>query len=306
MGKRFLRYGIIVAVWLALLSGPVRMLSAREVVDEKGRVVTVPDRPERIVSLAPSLTEILFELGLGDRVAGVTTYSTYPPEAQSKPRVGSYVKINVEKVVSLRPDLAVATADGNDKETVERIAELGVPVYVVDPRSIRDVIRAIIDVGGVTGREEAARDLAGKLDARLQTVIDRARSLDKVRVLMQIGDQPFVTVSRGTIQDELISLAGGINVAGGETMPYPRLSMEEVLLRKPEVIVITSMKREGDFRAETAKWKRWPDIPAVKHSRIYVIDSDLMDRASPRLFDGLEQLFRLLHPQADHGRAGNR
>lgn len=268
---------------------------AREVVDEMGRGLTIPDNPERIVSLAPNVTEILFDLGLANRIVGVTDHCNYPPEALTKPRVGSYIQINVEQVLALNPDLAIGTADGNDRGQVELLTRMGVPVYVIYPRTIRDVLQSIINIGAITGKMKIAKEKSQILQDRLERVAQSARELKKVRVLMQIGANPFFTVNKGTIQSELITLAGGINVAGDIETRYPHLSMEEVLLRKPEVIIITSMKRNGDFTEEVNAWKRWSSIPAVRNSRIHVIDSDLVDRASPRLFDGLERLFELIH-----------
>jgi len=290
--KRLSAIFILVLLILPVWPGAVQ---ATVYVDEIGRKVDIPERPVRIVSFAPSITEILFDLGLGDRVAGVTNFSDYPPEARKKPRVGSYIQINVEQVLALNPDLIIATYDGNKRETVDTLASLGVPVYVVYPENIPALLKTITDIGAITGVKELAEQKSRDFRTRLENVAAKAAAQKKVRVLMQIGNSPFVTVGKHTIQDELITLAGGINVSGDSDIRYPQLSMEAVFERRPQVIIITSMKREGEFDPEVNAWKQWTSLPAVRDSRIYVINSDLVDRASPRVFDGLERLYELIH-----------
>ncbi len=290
--KRLFALFILMFSILACWPGPV---SAKMFTDEIGRNVDIPDNPTRIVSCAPSITEILYDLGLGDRVAGVTNFSDYPPEARKKPRVGSYIQINIEQVLALNPDLIIATYDGNKRETVDMLAGLGIPVYVVYPENIPALLKTIVDIGAITGVRELAEKRSQGFRERLEKVAQKAADQKKVRVLVQIGDSPFVTVGKDTIQDELIRLAGGLNVSGDSEIRYPQLSMEAVFERRPEVIIITSMKREGEFDSEINAWKQWKSLPAVKNSRIHVINSDLVDRASPRVFDGLEQLYELIH-----------
>lgn len=279
----------------ALFSGS--SAAARSLLDQAGRRVEIPDRPQRIVALAPSVTEIVFALGAGERLIGVTQHSTFPAAADRLPKVGSYVRLDIERIVGLRPDLCIAVKDGNPKAAVDRLQALGVAVYALDPRSVETVIGAILDLGVVLAAEPRAETLAAQMRARIEQVTRRATGADRrPRVFFQIGTAPIVSVGTLTFAHELIELAGGANVAAGAAA-YPRFSREQVLGLAPEVIVISSMDRAaGAVEESRREWARWPGIPAVRDGRIHIVDSDLFDRPSPRLVDGLEELARFIHP----------
>ncbi len=285
---------LFIAAGAALFGpGPAGSAEFRDALD---RVVRLDGPPSRIVSLAPNLTEILFAVGLGDRVVGVTRFSTYPPEAAQKPNVGSYVHLNAEKIVSLNPDLALGTVDGNERAVVRLLEKAGIPVYVVNPRKVRDVISVIREVGNVCGVPGRAEELAGMLDARMERVAREAASLPKPLVFIQINVRPIVTVNRNTFHHDVIRLAGGRNMTGQELATYPRISVEEVIRRGPDVILISSMSRSGEYEQARKNWLRWDSIPAVKAGRVHLVDSDLLDRPSPRIVEGLERVAGLLHP----------
>ncbi len=256
----------------------------------------LPEAPRRLVSLAPSLTEMVFAVGAGSRLVGVDRHSDFPPEARNLPRVGSYIHPDVERVVALRPDLVLAVQDGTPPHLLARLRYVGLSVHVADPRTLEGVIAAVLEVGNRVGAPEAARKLAGNLSRRLDRVKSlAARARRRPRVFFQLGVAPLVAAGSATFIDELITTAGGVNVAAGGS-PYPRFSQEQVLALRPQVIIITTMEREGLFEEVKAGWERWPQLPAAREGRIHLIDSDLVDRPGPRLFDGLEQVFRLLHP----------
>ncbi|MFP3869928.1 MAG: ABC transporter substrate-binding protein [Syntrophobacteria bacterium] len=264
--------------------------------DEAGRDVQVPEHIKRIVSLAPSITEIVFALGSGDRLVGVTRFSNYPPQTAALPKVGSYVQPSIEKILTLCPDLVIGIRDGNPKIVVDRLGQLGVPTYVVNPKSLDGVIRTINNIGRVIHAEPAAIELTGQMSRRIRRVQRRVSDNPKRAVFFQIGVEPIVSGGRGTFIDVLIRTAGGINVAG-EMTAYPHLSVEQVLAARPEVIFITSMARQQTFYQMKRFWQQWPGLPAVKNDRIHIIDSDLCDRPSPRIVEGLEMLARLIHPE---------
>jgi iron complex transport system substrate-binding protein len=266
--------------------------------DAVGRSVAIDRVPERIVTLAPSLTEIVYFLGLGERVVGVTRYSSFPPEAAAKPKVGSYVDLNVEQIVSLAPDLVIGTADGNQPAVVEILEKAGIPVYIVNPRNLHEVIDTVRDIGGVCGVPERAAALAAGLSARLDTIAAKTAGLGRPTVFLQVNARPIVTVSADTFSSDLIRLAGGRNMADGEPISYPRISVEEVIRQKPEVIVISSMDRGGAPEDARRAWLRLKLIPAAEQGRVHLVDSDLIDRPSPRVLEGLEILARLIHPDA--------
>jgi iron complex transport system substrate-binding protein len=281
----------------AVVCCPVPSLGGT-VTDQVGRKVTVPDNPRRVVSLAPNITEILFAVGAGDTVVGTALFTNYPPGTENIPTVGSYIKPNLERIIELAPDLVIATADGEKKAEINRLSSLGIPVYIINPKDLAGVVRTVREIGALVGRKESADRAASAMEGRIAGVKERVARLPKVRALLVLSMHPLITMSARTFQDELIASAGGINIAAGEPIRYPTLSMEEVIVRAPEVIVMTTMSHDEDYHALTAEWSRFGSIPAVKTGRVFVVDSDIVDRPSPRIVEGLEALARLLHPEA--------
>ena len=267
--------------------------------DALGRSITLTTPPIKIIPLAPSLTEILYFLGLGGRVVGVTQFSQYPPEAASKPKVGSYINLNVEKIISLSPDLVIGTSDGNARGVVNLLEQAGIPVFIVNPRNVREVIGTIAALGRVCGLPKRGSALSRKLTMRVDHIIKKTRLHDKPLVFLQINVKPIMTVNRHTFHHDLIRIAGGINMTGDEPITYPRISLEEVIRRRPDVILISSMERGGSFERARLDWLKWPSIPAAKNGRVYLMDSDLIDRPSPRIIGGLEAMARLIHPEVE-------
>jgi len=265
--------------------------------DALGREITVPAPPKRLIALAPNLTEILYALGLGDRVVGVTNHCNYPPEASLKPKVGSYIHLNVEQIISLSPDLVIGTVDGNERYVLELLEQARIKVFFVNPREVRQAIEAISTVGLVSGVPEKAWQISGQLSKRVDRVVELTGAQKTPLVFLQIHIQPIMSVNRNTVHHDLIHLAGGDNMTADESMTYPRISLEEVIRRKPEVILISSMEREGRFEKARQDWLQWTFIPAVQKRRVHLIDSDLIDRPSPRVVDGLEIMAKLLHPE---------
>lgn len=267
------------------------------VTDPVGRRMKIPQNPMRIISLAPNITEIVFALGQGHRLVGVTTYSDYPPQARRIQQIGSYVHPDLERIVSLAPDLCLAIKDGNPRDVVSRLESFGIPVYAVDPRDLNGVMAALSAMGGLLNTEDTAGRIVADMHRRIRAVEDRVMQADhRPRVFFQIGVSPIVSVGTHTFIHELIVQAGGINVAQGP-VPYPRFSREQVLDLAPEVIIITSMARTAVFNQVKAGWQQWPDLPAVRNDRIFIQESNLFDRPTPRLVDALEILARLIHPE---------
>ena len=271
--------------------------AARTFIDEVGREVTFSFPPQRIVSLAPNITEILFRLGLDEEIVGVSIHCNFPEKAKSKVRVGSYISLDFEKITSLRPDLIIATGAGNTRDMVDRLGKLGFHSYVLYPKNFDDILKSILYIGQVVNRDKEAKQITEEMRKRSQRVIELTKDLPRPKVFIQIADAPIVTVGKGSFADDLIRLAGGENIAGKEKEVYPRFGMEEILKRSPEVIVISSMNPKGDYQKILQEWNRWKTLPAVKNGRIHLIDSDLLDRPSPRIIDGLEELARVLHPE---------
>jgi len=286
-----------VLIGFILIMCAARESQARVFVDALGRVVPLPESPQRIVSLAPSITETLFALGLDREIAGVTMFSDYPAAALTKPKVGSFINISLEKVVALNPDLVIATADGNKKELILQLEALGLAVYVVNPQSFEDIFAMVGNVGKITAREEAAHRLVADLELRVRQIVSLVQAAQKPRVFFQIGIDPIVSVGRETVHHTLIHMAGGVNITQNIHISYPNLSVEEIIDKKPDVIIVSSMKRGGDFINVLREWRKWKNIPAVTNNRIHIINSDVTDHSSPRIVDGLEALAKIIHPE---------
>lgn len=270
---------------------------AKTIIDQLGRNVAVPDKPQRVVSLAPSITEIVFALDQGHRLQGVTTYSDFPPEAVKLPKVGSYVHLDLEKIVALKPDLCIAIKDGNPRVIAQRLESLKIPVYAVDPNNLETIMKTVLEIGTLLNAKGRANQLVQNMDLRIQKVKSLvAKTTHRPRVFLQIGVSPIVSAGTHTFIHELIVIAGGTNLSAGP-IPYPRFSREKVLALSPEIIIITSMARSAVFEKVKAEWEKWPNMPAVRNQRIYVEDSNFFDRPTPRLVDGLELLIRLIHPE---------
>jgi iron complex transport system substrate-binding protein len=287
---------ILPLIFLFFLLG-AGFVHAEMVMDHTGRKVRVPDDPKRVVSLAPSITEIVYSLNSQQRLAGATQYSDYPAEAGNLPSVGSYVYLDLEKIVSLKPDLCIAIKDGNPLSIIRRLEEMGVAVYAVNPRDLDSVMQTITDIGQILGAEQRAGEVVSDMHQRMAGVSKKVDSVsDRPGVFFQIGVDPIVSAGSNIFINELIQKAGGRNLAGRHP-GYPRYSVEDVLALAPEIIIVTSMDRQKVFDRVLQQWQQWEDLPAVADDRIHLVDSNLYDRPSPRLVKGLEELARLIHPE---------
>ncbi len=265
--------------------------------DQTGRKLWIPDNPLRVVSLAPSITEIIFALGEGARIQGVTQHCDFPPEALLLPRVGSYIHPDLEKIVALKPDLCIATRDGNPLDIVQRLQSLHIPVYAVNPTNLTTVMDALLEIGGLLHAKSKAERMVNDMHARIAAVTSRVAGVrERPGVFLQIGVSPIVSVGSDTFIDELITLAGGRNLATGPAA-YPRFSREQVLTLNPDVLIITSMTRGQDFNAVASAWRQWKEISAVRSQRVFIVDSNVFDRPGPRLVEGLEILAHDIHPE---------
>ncbi len=264
--------------------------------DGLGRKVAIKTNPQRIISLAPSVTEILFSLGLGDRVIGVTSYCDYPEIAKTKEKIGDTLNPNIERIIALKPDLIMITTASQLETLVRKLDELSIPVYVTNPRTVREVAASIREIGQATGATAQAADVVNEIESRISAVKKRVDSLPKPRVFYVLQTGPLITAGRNTFINDLIVLAGGSSISGEETADYPQFSRETVIARAPEIIIApaihgSELVREADLRRDFAI------TPAVRFNRIVRVNPDWVDRPGPRIADGLEQLARGLHPE---------
>jgi iron complex transport system substrate-binding protein len=298
-----IRKSLLLAFVMILLLNIPAKAKERIFTDEMGRQVRIPYPAKRIISLAPSITEILFALGLDEEVAAITNFCDYPETVLNKPRIGGFVNPDIEKIVSLKPDLIIGIRDGNRIDTVHRLNDSGFPVYLIDPKGFDGVMRTIKNIGDVVGREKESKRMIKEMVNKREKIMTLTQSLSKPKVFFQLGDAPMVTVGKGTLADDLIRLAGGRSISEDESVSYPVYSIETVLLKAPEIIIMTSMDSKKNSPHLVKKWESWKSIPAVRTNSIYVIDSNLVDRPTLRIVEGLEALVRIIHPEILMGRS---
>ncbi|MBI2842501.1 MAG: ABC transporter substrate-binding protein [Armatimonadetes bacterium] len=247
--------------------------------------------PHRIVSLTPSNTEILYALGLEDRIAGVTGQCTYPPEAKKKPKVGD-VKMSLERIVALEPDLVLAHGFLNDS-VVRRLKALGIPVMASDPKTFEEVYSDIENIGRATGRTERAEEIVSSMKRTVALIKERKKAQKPPCVLVVVQSSPLWTAGPRTFVQEMLIYAGGENVAGDSKPGFNPFPAEVAISRNPDILVVTR-KEDKSFFERNSLWRK---TRAVREGRIYLIDPALLFRPGPRLAEGLVQLDRALFPK---------
>jgi len=275
-------------------------LHARVVIDETGRRVNLPEHPQRLVSLAPSITETLYALGLGDRLVGDTDYCDYPPEAKLKPHVGNVLNPSLEKIVALKPDLVLGISEGNRIETADQLQRVGIPIYGLTDHTLDDTLRSIVDLGRVLDAEAAADALGQRLRARIAEVERRVAGAPRPKVLFVVWYQPLTTAGAHTFISDVIHRAGGISISDDLPGDWPRLSLEAALDRNPDVILFPGGESMAPSLDDIRQLPGWRDLAAVKQDRLHVVSESII-HPSPRLVDALEQVAAILHPDRMKG-----
>jgi len=295
------KLALAVLALVLLLSGCALPTPAPgEITDQLGRPIRVDRPPQRIVSLSPSNTELLFALGLGDRVVGVDDYSDFPPETLKKPKIGGFSNPDLEKLVALSPDLIVADQI-HEKEVIPELERRGLPVLALDPRNMDQVLESIRLLGQVTGKEAEAATLVEEMKMRIGAVAQKVAGLspqERPRILFITWHDPVWTAGKGTWHDQLITMAGGQNLLP-ELEGHKTVDLELVLKRDPQVIIAGSGHGEA-LRAPYLWAREEPRLKgteALVKGRVYEIDADIVSRPGPRLVDGLEEMLRLVHPE---------
>jgi len=265
------------------------------IVDDYGRAVTLNGVPQRIVSVAPTPTEILFAVGAGDQVVGVDDYSDYPAETANITKVGSYT-LNLEAIVALQPDLIVAS-DLVPVSQLDQLRSQGIPYVIFADRTLEDIFKTIRLAGVITGNVEQADALATSLQERVEAVKSKtlAENVSKPRVYLEY--YPLWTYGPGSFGDDLIMLAGGENIAHNTSSEYPNVASEFVIAQDPEIIVYTTGVMSTTTPDEIASRAGWENITAVVQGKVFGIDDNLVSRYGPRIVDGLEELAAIIHPE---------
>ena len=280
------------AMLFAVLAAAAGAHAELRVVDDYGRAVALAAPARRVVSLSPHLTELMYGAGAGERLVGALAYSDYPPAARALPRVGSEAAIDLEALVALRPDLVIAWPNAGSARAVERIASLGIPVFRSEPRELEDIARTMETLGRLAGTGPAARKAAQAFRERAARLEGKFAHRPKVRVFYQVWDRPLITVNGDHVISKAMRLCGGENVMAELPGIAPEIDRERVLRANPQVIVASG---EGGSRPPWLDaWRAFPDLAAVRAGHLYAIRPELLQRHTPRLLDGAEELCRIL------------
>ncbi len=248
----------------------------------------------RIISLAPSVTEILFAIGLSQEIVGVTPYCDYPAEARAKPKVG-YVHPTIESIAALRPDLVLATRRSMQPDVLGKLEQMKIPAYGLEAKTLEDILSHIQTLGRMLGRSGAADALAAEMRLRITEIKATTESLPRPRVLYVLKRKPLISVGPGSFIHQVIEVAGGVNAAPANSA-YPRLTLDQMLTGDPEIIVVPAGAVE-----DASLWPGCTTVSAVRHGRIHPISGDLLNRPGPRIVQGLNALARILHPELVEG-----
>jgi ABC-type Fe3+-hydroxamate transport system substrate-binding protein len=274
-------------------AGLLAARASRIVQDETGRKVTVPDHPHRIVCLVPSVTDTAFALGAGDDVVAVSDYTTYPPAALKKPSIGSLVKPSIETILSYHPDLVLGTEIPGSEETTAQLQAVGIPVYLVDPLGLDGILKSVSSIGDALNRVPQAVALDANLARRIAAV--KAQTAGKVapRVLMPIWYDPIITIGKHAFITEILETAGARSVTDDLASDWPQISMEAVIARAPEALVLI---RGGKIPLDVLQTRPgWSTLPAIKADKIYYVSAAIQE-PSPVAIDALEEMAKQFHP----------
>ncbi len=288
---------MIVRQILSMLACAVLAIPAnasRTLLDETGRTVTLPDHPHRIVCLVPSVTDTVFALGSGDDVVAISDFTTYPPAALSKPSIGSLVKPSIETILSFHPDLVIGTEIPSSRETATQLGAVGIPVYLVDPHGLAGILKSVTSIGAALNRPSKAAALDASLARRIAAVKAQTTGKPAPRVLMPVWYDPIITIGQHAFITEILEAAGAKSVTDDLLPDWPQISMETLIARSPEAIVLI---RGGRITPATLEGRPgWSSLPAIKTHRIYYVGSGIQE-PSPVAIDVLEDMARQFKQQ---------
>jgi iron complex transport system substrate-binding protein len=271
-------------------------MEMREVTDEAGRQVRVPARPQRIITLAPNLTEIVYAVGAGDRLVGDTTFCDYPPAAKQIAKVGDTMQPNIERIIALKPDLVLVSTASQLETFTKQLDERGIAVFVTDPHDLEAVFNSIKTIGDLLGQKEQAEKLVSDLRTRAAAIEEAVKSRPVVTVFYQVSPSPLWTAGKKSWVTDLIRRAGGRSVTSDVEGEWLRYSDEAAMASHPDAIIMATSDSMNGEKMEVAQALQ--NSPAALNKRVYGIKGDYLSRPGPRLVDGLEQMARVLHPEA--------
>ncbi len=257
--------------------------------------------PQKIVSLSPSTTEILYAVGAGDQLVGVTSYCNYPEEASSKNIIGGFSAktISIETIISLNPDLVIAGVSAH-QPIADTLKEAGIPVLSIEPKNINDITNTIEELAIITGHEETGKNLSDNIKERLTIIADKIKNVtdsEKIRVFYEVWDAPLMTASPKSFTGQMIDMAGGINIFSDVSADYPQISAEELISRNPQIIISSDTHGDKLSREEIEKREGWETIDAVLNNNVILLDGNIVSRPGPRVIDAIELIAVSLYPQ---------
>lgn len=271
-------------------------IAPRTFVDDLDRKLYLAKPPTRIVSLAPSITEMLFAIGLDDEIIGVTDFCNYPPAALTKPKV-AYSQPNLESLIALQPQLVLAPKSFLRADLLHKLEQLKIPTFILESHTVEGIFNHMQLLGRMLGHSEQANEQAALLRRQLAQLTKPLEGLSRPTVLYVLNSTPLITVGPGSFIHHLVELAGGRNAAERAEAPYPRLTMEEVLKQNPDILLFPVGEHEGISQVDQDAWRRWDSLNAVRHGRMVHISSDLLNRPGPRVVQALRTLVQLIHPE---------
>lgn len=283
-----LRRGALVTLFATLWTVPLPAAPAITVQDDAGNTIALERSAQRIVSLAPHLTENLFAIGAGSQVVGAVSFSDHPEAAKRIPRVGGYSRVDLERILALKPDLIVAWRSGNDPAQIARLRDLGIPVYSSESRTFDAIADTLLQLGRLSGNETQAATVAASLREGVAKLARQYRGAAPVRVFYQVWEAPLMTVSDDHLIAQAIALCGGSNIFGDLDTLVPRIDRESVLAADPEVIIAGGMGE--DRRDWLEAWRQWPQLHAVREEQLVFIPPSLIQRHTPRALKGARMM----------------
>lgn len=286
------------SIFCLSLSSVTLLHAAVSVVDDEGTTITLQQPAERIISLAPHITESLFAAGAGNKIIGAVSYSDYPEAAKKITRVGGYPTADIEKIISLKPDLIIAWPAGNNLNQVEKLRAFGIKIYFSEPRYPEDIAKTIQRFGVLAGTSNIADKSTNDFLQHYKLLKNRFSKKEKVKVFYQIWNKPLMTINGSHLISNIIELCGGVNVFNDLKTITPKISIEAVIASNAEVIVAGGM---GKKRPEWAtEWKPWRQLPAVKNGQFHFVNPDILQRVGPRILQGADELCEILEQVRTH------
>jgi iron complex transport system substrate-binding protein len=286
----------ILAAGLAAALQAQAAQAALSVKDDDGNTVTLQKPAQRVISLAPHVTELLFAAGGGSHVVGVVAYSDFPEEAKAVPQVGSNRELDLERIMALKPDLVVVWRHGSSERQIDMVRKLGVPLFHSEPRKLEDIPASLLKLGQLMGTEDAAGVVAARLNRQLAELRSRYARRPAVRSFYQVWDKPLYTLNGEHIVSDALRLCGGENIFAKLPVTAPVVSVEGVLQENPEAIFATAEKNYGGV----SLWKPYGTLTAVRNGNLFTIDGNLLNRAGPRMIAGAAMLCEKLELARSH------